>query len=137
MPTAVRAVLLVVLVLASAEALAQPFESVGARAQGMGGAFVAVADDASAVYWNPAGLASGAYLSLVLDRTTAETNVSADGRAGGRSGWLLALSAPAIGLSYYRLRATTVAPVVGLAPRPLSRLESLVTHHVGATLVHS
>ncbi len=29
---------------------------VGARALGMGGAFVAVADDASAAYWNPAGL---------------------------------------------------------------------------------
>lgn len=29
---------------------------VGARALGMGGAFVAVADDASACYWNPAGL---------------------------------------------------------------------------------
>lgn len=29
---------------------------VGARAQGMGGAFVSVADDASAAFWNPAGL---------------------------------------------------------------------------------
>ena len=30
---------------------------IGARASGMGGAFVAVADDPSAVFWNPAGLA--------------------------------------------------------------------------------
>ncbi|MBM3238922.1 hypothetical protein FJZ31_21735 [Candidatus Poribacteria bacterium] len=29
---------------------------IGARAMGMGGAFVAVADDATAAYWNPAGL---------------------------------------------------------------------------------
>jgi len=31
---------------------------VGARALGMGGAYVAVADDATAGYWNPAGLSS-------------------------------------------------------------------------------
>jgi hypothetical protein len=29
----------------------------GARSEGMGGAFTAVADDAYATYWNPAGLA--------------------------------------------------------------------------------
>ena len=40
----------------AAAAGAQSFETVGTRAQGMGGAFVGVADDASAVYWNPAGL---------------------------------------------------------------------------------
>ena len=30
---------------------------VGARAAGMGGAYVSIADDATAVYWNPAGIA--------------------------------------------------------------------------------
>lgn len=32
-------------------------EGVGARALGMGSAFVSIVDDASSVYWNPAGLA--------------------------------------------------------------------------------
>lgn len=34
-------------------------ESAGSRALGMGGAFVGVADDATAAFWNPAGLAGG------------------------------------------------------------------------------
>ena len=51
-------------------ATAQMYELVGTRAQGMGGAFVAVADDATASWWNPAGLASGATVSVVYDRAT-------------------------------------------------------------------
>lgn len=41
--------------------------SPGARAAGMGEAFVAIADDATAVYWNPAGLAyqSGREITLM------------------------------------------------------------------------
>ena len=35
-------------------ASAQIVESVGHRALGMGGAFVAVADDSTATWWNPA-----------------------------------------------------------------------------------
>lgn len=39
------------------QAFAAPIElGIGARAQGIGGAFVGIADDASAAYWNPAGL---------------------------------------------------------------------------------
>jgi len=44
---------------------------VGARALGMGGAFVALADDATAIYWNPAGLTylkSGEFTSMYTDQ---------------------------------------------------------------------
>lgn len=39
--------------------VAAPFLTIsqGARATAMGSAFVAIADDPSAVYWNPAGIA--------------------------------------------------------------------------------
>ena len=40
---------------------------VGARARGMGGAFVAVADDASATWWNPAGLPATLIFDGVAD----------------------------------------------------------------------
>lgn len=99
-------------------------------------AFVAVADDASAVYWNPAGLAAGAYFSVVLDRTDAETNTDS-GSAGSRSSWLLALTMPAAGLSYYRLRSTFVAPASQPASGATHHVESLVTHHAGATVVQT
>src|SRR3954454_20833533 len=57
------------LVLALAQpAAAQLYESVGTRAKGMGGAFVAVADDATATWWNPAGIVTGAALSALYER---------------------------------------------------------------------
>jgi F plasmid transfer operon, TraF, protein len=120
-----------------APAGAQSFEAVGTRAAGMGGAFVAVADDASAAYWNPAGFAAGSYFSLVLDRNSAEVQPST-GPAGKESGLLIALGMPALGLSYYGLRSTTVAPAVR-SPIANSLLEAdtLVTHHAGVTLVQS
>jgi hypothetical protein len=50
-------VLLGVGIVASGAAAASFIESGGARARGMGSAFVAIANDATAPYWNPAGLA--------------------------------------------------------------------------------
>jgi hypothetical protein len=95
-------------------ARAQSLDAVGTRAQGMGGAFVGVADDASAVYWNPAGLAGGAYFSLVIDGNNAEAIPDGLANASARSGWLLALSTPALGLSYTRLQTTIVRPAIGI-----------------------
>lgn len=119
---------------------AQPYEAAGARAQGMAGAFVAVADDASAVYWNPGGLAGGAYFSLVMDRSSGEAAPDGGERGANTSTWLIAASMPALGLSYYRLRETTVTPRRADdpgAPPVLSRVDALVTHHAGVTLVQS
>lgn len=41
---------------------------VGARPQGMGGAFVAVADDANALYWNPAGIIQNSFIEITFMR---------------------------------------------------------------------
>jgi hypothetical protein len=114
----------------------QPADTIGTRAQGMANAFVGVADDASAVYWNPAGLAAGAFFSLVLDGAHAEATPDDRLEGGRRSGWLLAASMPALGLTYYRLGRDTVTPVT-TPEGPGLRREALVTHHVGATLVQS
>ncbi len=42
----------------------------GTRAVGMGGSFVSIADDASAVFWNPAGLAGLSYGELDFSHVT-------------------------------------------------------------------
>lgn len=130
-----------------AAAAAQSIETLGTRAGGLGGAFVAVADDASAVYWNPAGLASGAFFSLVVDRTAAEAKPDDPSVGASRSGALIALGTPPLGLTYYRLRRTlTSAPVAPTAgpegdrtPEQAGtiRVDTLVTHHAGVTLVQS
>src|SRR5687768_825184 len=62
--------LLLMVLLPVSSAGAQTFETAGVRALGMGGAFVAVADDVSAVWWNPAGLATGPFFSLAIERST-------------------------------------------------------------------
>src|SRR5215510_9623016 len=75
-----------------AAAFAQRFDDFGVRAQGMGGAFVAVADNASATWWNPAGLA---HALTVVDLSA---SILKDGRR------IIALGFPSLGLSYYRLK---------------------------------
>lgn len=132
-------------VLAGEPASAQ--EGPGSRAAGMGGAFVAVADDASAVYWNPAGLASGPVFNLQIDFGTVEATPGdlADGASsGGRSSTrLVAFGMPPLGLSYYRLSGLRLAPlspaVLGTDDRQEGGLSArrLTTSHFGLTLLQS
>ena len=88
-------------------AQAQPFEALGTRALGMGGAFVAVADDASAAYWNPAGLVTGDFLSLLVDHTESTRQRDPELQGGGAaqaSGTITALSTNEVVFAHYRLR---------------------------------
>ena len=147
--TPVLALTVLLGLLPASAADAQSFAAAGTRAQGMGGAFVGVADDGTAVYWNPAGLAAGSYFSLVVD--AGATRVTPDGFLTGadKSNFLIGLSTPALGLGYYRLKAAAVVPPPPLLPideslssRDLSvvaplRVDTLTTHHAGITLVQS
>lgn len=96
-------------------ATAQQFETVGTRAQGMGGAFVAVADDATATWWNPAGLASGNLLSILWEtgHTDVPSSVPDAGPGRRESATGFAAAFPSLGLSYYRLRVSEIAPLSG------------------------
>jgi len=88
-PASVAALFLLVL---PGLAFAQlPLESVGSRAQGMAGAFVAVADDASAPVWNPAGLATGAPAGGVFELTRFQSR-NRDSLFGSIVSWPLGLS---------------------------------------------
>lgn len=86
-----------------AQARAQSADTIGIRAQGMGGAFTAVADDATATWWNPAGLASGAYLNAIVEYGRVEDS--------DRSSRGISFAFPALGLSYYRLTVSEIRPV--------------------------
>jgi hypothetical protein len=120
----------------SASVRAQTFESVGTRAAGMGGAFVAVADDASAAYWNPAGFALGNIFSIVVDRGTSESDPAAPEGARTGSGFLFAMGMPALGLSYYQVRSSVLADLK-VSTTGTVRVDTLVTHHTGATVLQS
>jgi hypothetical protein len=133
--------------LTAAEAFSQDFAATGTRAAGMGGAFVGVADDATAIYWNPAGLAAGSYFSLVLDGTNAEAIPDAALRGAEKSSYFMGLAIPALGLGYYRLQAAharpapslliPVLPNPGLTAADSVQVDTLVTHHGGLSLVQS
>ena len=106
------------LVVASETVGAQMFESVGNRAQGMGGAFVAVADDATMTWWNPAGVATGGQLSALFERGqwTDPAVHPATGPAMRNTDTGFALVLPGFGLSYYRVYVSELRPSGATGP---------------------
>jgi hypothetical protein len=126
--------------------LAQTSTLPGTRAAGLG-AFVAVADDASAVVWNPAGLVSGPFFNLTLGLTRARRTpgdeIVRGERASDQQTALFATGVPPLGLSYYRIGTAEVLPGPSSGPEGDRRLREqvivrrLVTSHVGATLLQS
>lgn len=101
---------------------AQVVETVGSRALGMGGAFVAVATDSSATWWNPAGIAAGPFLDTAIGRATTQASEHLPARRD-TSSWF-ALATPPFGFSYYRLRLTDARPALSAVEGPaLSAVE--------------
>ena len=101
----------------------------------MAGAFVAVADDATAGWWNPAGLATGAYFSSALEKgqSDAPSVVPPEGPATRHSVTGFAMAFPALGLSYYHLHISEIAPVV---PAPGEDGQGAERQVLGRTLAY-
>jgi hypothetical protein len=109
----------------------------------MGGAFVAVGNDSSATWWNPGALAAGPFLDIALTRSV--TSISHELPAGRDRVTAFALGTPVVGVSYYRLRITDIAPSgstgAGAGDRQDTRagvfIRSLAASQLGITLVQS
>ena len=88
----------------------------------MAGAFTAVADDGTAPFWNPAGLASGTFAGFTLDGNVFDR----------QSGLFFGFATPPLGLTYYR--TTSTAPPASDQNAPVV---TTAIHHAGGTLVQS
>jgi len=114
----------------------QTFESLGSRALGMGGAFVAVADDPSAVYWNPAGLASGQPAGLTLEWIrfrSGDRDLVPGAGPWQRSARFMSLGTWPVGLSYASFDETRLVD----GPADELRVRRLLTKHYSATVLQT
>jgi hypothetical protein len=113
----------------------------------MGGAFVGVANDSSATWWNPAGLADGPFVDIALGRSMAELSDAHEDRAGShddKTSWFT-LGTPPFGFSYYRLRITDIRPSNPTVEGGVGRQQEgdevgeaeLSASQLGVTLLHT
>lgn len=81
-------------------------DKVGTRPLGMGGAFVALADEPSAVMWNPAGLAQIKQTEIVADYAALYTGLGEDRLGRAYISYTLPLrGGSALGINYIRLQS--------------------------------
>jgi hypothetical protein len=99
----------------------------------MGGAFVAVADDATAGYWNPAGFKSGALFSAVVETGSGDIDPEAAEGAGSSSTTFVGLGSWPVGVSYYRIRESFVSAGTN-GPRTAG---TLIAHQTALTVLQS
>jgi hypothetical protein len=112
----------------------------------MGGAFTAVADDASATWWNPAAL-STLLADAVLEGGSERLVDDPDAPAGTSGAWrarpfAIAAAFPMLGVSFNRLtvKEIRVLPTGAAGPGrqdPAARLSAFELSSVGVTLVQS
>ena len=114
----------------SGEASGQTTDAIGVRAQGMAGAFTAVADDATATYWNPAGLAGGALANGLLEYANPDRDFNETVRG-------FAAAYPALGIAYYRLPVSQIRVTTSTGGTPVGRQDQGVLSLYGATVGQS
>jgi hypothetical protein len=122
---------------------AQAIESVGVRAQGMGGAFVAVADDSSATWWNPGALAAGPFGDVAISRSVrreradpAPSEQAPLDRAPLDQTVSFTLSTPPFGVSVQRVHGTQAVrhdSIAGGSGGREDALTGIVTRSIDAT----
>jgi hypothetical protein len=112
------------------EASAQTTDVIGVRAQGMAGAFTAVADDATAGWWNPAGLAGGAFFNSLIEYGRPD-------RSSGETVKGVAVAYPALGLTYYRLPVSQIRVMTSTGADPAGREDQGVLSLYGVTVGQS
>jgi hypothetical protein len=102
----------------------------------MGGAFVGVANDASATYWNPAGLATGGPMGFTVDWThlrTGDPNAPPTPGASRRESKFTSFSTLPVGISLLQTTETYIVSSVGGA----LRTDSLRTGQLNLTLIQT
>jgi F plasmid transfer operon, TraF, protein len=134
-PNGVRAALAALFTALPVAAAAQTFDTIGTRALGMGGAFVAVANDATATYWNPAGLAGGDPFGVTIGWTRLQSGNQTGPPAPGpwaQDSSYYAVGTWPLGASYGRIRTTQIVQ------RPTGLMTtSLETRQYGGTILQS